>query len=203
MSRKPLKQGSTSIHTSELIEKLVVQAPDEAVDPDWLLGHLDKRSFGLLLLILGLLVIVPGVATIATVAVIFPGAEMLLGRSRPTFPRFLSKRPFDFERFKRFTQRIRPLLRAIEQLSRPRWMLPHGIARRLVGALVLFLALSAPLPLVNIIPGAIIVVLAIAYLQDDGLLLTFAVAAAFLSLAGFGWTAWKSIDGVMKWVGHS
>jgi hypothetical protein len=73
-----------------------------------LLGHLDKRSFRLLLLILGLLVIVPGVATIATVAVIFPSAETLLGRTRPTFPRFLSKRPFDFERFQRFTQRIRP-----------------------------------------------------------------------------------------------
>jgi hypothetical protein len=205
LSRKPLTQGSTSIHTSELLEKLVGQAPDEAVNLDWLLGHLDKRSFGLLLLILGLLVIVPGVATIASVAVVFPSAEMLLGRSRPTFPRFLSKRPFDFERFKRFTQRIRPLLRAIEHLSRPRWTLPHGIARRLVGALVLFLALSAlwPLPLVNIIPGAIIVILAIAYLQDDGLLLTLAVAAGFFSLAGFGWTAWKSIDTVMKWIGHS
>jgi hypothetical protein len=73
-----------------------------------------------------------------------------------------------------------------------------------LGALVLILALSTlwPLPLVNIIRGAIIVILAIAYLQDDGLLLTFAVAAAFLSLAGFAWTAWKSIDTVMKWIGH-
>jgi hypothetical protein len=71
-----------------------------------------------------------------------------------------------------------------------------------VGALVLLLALSAlwPLPLVNIIPGAIIVVLAIAYLLDDGLLLSFAVAAAFLSLAGSGFTAWKSIDTVMTWI---
>jgi hypothetical protein len=46
-------------HTSELLEKLVAQAPDGPVDLDWLLGHLDKRSFGLLLLLLGLLVIGP------------------------------------------------------------------------------------------------------------------------------------------------
>src|SRR6267142_827302 len=56
-------------HTSELLEKLVAQAPDGPVDLDWLLGHLDKRSFGLLL---GLLVIVPGVASIASLIVLFP-----------------------------------------------------------------------------------------------------------------------------------
>src|SRR5580692_9934399 len=53
-------------HTSELLEQLVAKAPDGPVDLEWLLGHLDKRSFGLLLLLLGLLVIVPGVASIAS-----------------------------------------------------------------------------------------------------------------------------------------
>ena len=139
-------------HTSVLIEELVAQAPDGPVDLDWLLGHLDKRSFGLLLLLLGLLVIVPGVASIATLMVIFPSVEMMLGRSRPSFPRFLSKRPFDFKRFKRLTEIVQPGLRAIENLSRPRWTLPHAAAHRLVGAVVFLLALSAiwPLPLVNV-----------------------------------------------------
>jgi hypothetical protein len=137
-----------------LIEELVAQAPDGPVDLDWLLGHLDKRSFGLLLL-LGLLVIVPGVASIATLMVIFPSVELMLGRSRPSFPRFLSKRPFDFKRFKRLTEIVQPGLRAIENLSRPLWTLPHAAAHRLVGAVVFLLALSAiwPLPLVNVIPG--------------------------------------------------
>jgi len=60
-----------------------------------------------------------------------------------------------------------------------------------------------PLPLVNVIPGAIIVLIAIAYLQEDGLLLAVAAAAAFLSLAGFGWTLWTSGGAVMQWIGHS
>jgi hypothetical protein len=190
--------------TSELFEELVAQAPDGPVDLDWLLGHLDKRSFGLLLLLLGLLVIVPGVASVATLMVIFPSVEMMLGRSRPSFPRFLSTRPFDFKRFKRFTERVRPWLRAIEHLSRPRWAVPQAIAGRLVGAIVLLLALSAlwPLPLINVIPGAIIVLVAIAYLQDDGLLLAVALTAALLSLTGFGWTVWMSAGAVMRWVGH-
>ena len=56
-------------HTSVLLEELVAKAPDGPVDLDWLLGYLDKRSFGFLLLLLGLLVIVPGVASIASLMV--------------------------------------------------------------------------------------------------------------------------------------
>jgi hypothetical protein len=192
-------------HTSVLVEELVAQAPGGPVDLDWLLSHLDKRSFGLLLLLLGLLVIVPGVASIASLMVLFPSVEMMMGRSRPTFPQFLSKRPFDFERFKRLAERVKPGLRAIENLSRPRWTLPHAAAGRLVGTIVFLLALSAvwPLPLVNVIPGAIIVLIAIGYLQEDGLLLAVAAAAAFLSLAGFGWTLWTSAEAMMRWIWHS
>jgi hypothetical protein len=192
-------------HTSVLIEELVAQAPDGPVDLDWLLGHLDKRSFGLLLLLLGLLVIVPGVASIATLMVLIPSVEMMLGRSRPAFPQFLAKRPFDFKRFKRLTEIVQPGLRAIENLSRPRWTLPHAVAGRLVGAIVFLLALPAiwPLPLVNVVPGAVIVLVAIAYLQEDGLLLAIAAAATFLSLAGFGWSVWTSAGAVMRWIGHA
>jgi hypothetical protein len=192
-------------HTSVLIDELVTQEPDGPVDLDWLLDHLDKRSFGLLLLLLGLLVIVPGVASIATLMVLFPSVEMMLGLSRPAFPKFLAKRSFDFERFKRLTKRVQPGLRAIESLSRPRWKLPHAVAGRLVGAIVFLLALSAiwPLPLVNVIPGAVIVLVAIAYLQEDGLLLAVAIAAALLSLTGFGWTVWTSAGAIMRWMGHA
>jgi hypothetical protein len=191
-------------HTSPLLEELLSQTPDGPVDLDWLLARLDKRSFGLLLLLLGLLVIIPGVASVASLIVIFPSVEMMLGRSRPTLPRFLSKRPFDFKRFKRFAERVQPGLWAIEKLSRPRWTIPHAAAGRLVGAVVFLLTLSAiwPLPLVNVIPGAIIVLIAIAYIQEDGLLLALASAAAFLTLAGFGWTVWTSAGALMRWIGR-
>ena len=189
-------------YTSQLLEDIVAQVPDGPVDLDWLLGRLEKRSFGLLLLMLGLLVIIPGVATVATLALLFPTVEMMLGRKAPTFPKLLSKRPFDFKRFKRFAEKVRPALRAIEGVSRPRWTLPPLITSRLVGAVIFALAWSAmwPLPFVNVIPGIMIVLIAIAFLQEDGLLLTVATVAASLSLMGFGWTAWKSAVAIMKWM---
>src|ERR1700744_3454418 len=189
-------------HTSELLENLVAKAPNKPIDLEWLLGHLEQRSFGLIVLLLGLLVIIPGVATIAVLAIFFPAVEMMLGRSTPTFPRFLSKRPFDFQRFKRFTEKIKPALHAIERVSRPRLTLPHAIAGRLVGAIIFVLAISAlwPLPLASVIPGIVMVLIAIAYLQEDGLLLLIGAAAAAISLGVFGWTVWSSAGAVMKWM---
>ncbi|KJC47256.1 hypothetical protein UP09_10390 [Bradyrhizobium sp. LTSP885] len=189
--------------TSELLEELVAQAPDGPVDLEWLLGHLDRRSFGLLLLLLGLLVIIPGVATIATLALLFPAVQMVLGRSAPSFPRFLSKRQFDFKRFKRFTVLVLPMLQAIERVSRPRWNARRDVTDRLIGLVVFLLALSAgwPLPLVNVIPGIVVVLIAIAYLQEDGLLLVVGLAAALMSLLGLGWTVWTSARALIGWMG--
>jgi hypothetical protein len=78
---------------------------------------------------------------------------------------------------------------------------PSGIAARQYTALPDRHGSLRPLPLVNVIPGAIIVLIAIAYLQEDRLLLAVAAAAAFLSLAGFGWTLWTSGGAVMRWIG--
>ena len=73
-------------HTSELLEQLVEKAPDTPIDLEWLLGHLEKRSFGLIVLLLGLLVIIPGVATIAILAIFFPALAIyeFVTKPRPT-----------------------------------------------------------------------------------------------------------------------
>jgi hypothetical protein len=189
-------------HTSDLLDALVSQVPDRPVDLDWLLGHLDRRSFGLILLMLGLLVIIPGVATVATIILLFPAVEMMFGRTGPTFPAFLSKREFDFSRFRRFTVRIRPALTAIERITKPRWSARRDTTDRLVGILVFVLALTAmwPLPLVNVIPGFLIAVVAIAYLQEDGALLLAVAVPAIAWIASFAWTVWASAGAIMRWI---
>jgi hypothetical protein len=189
-------------HTSDLLDALVSQVPDRPVDLDWLLGHLDRRSFGLILLMLGLLVIIPGVATVATIILLFPAVEMMFGRTGPTFPAFLSKREFDFSRFRRFTVRVRPALIAIERVTKPRLSARRDATDRLVGILVFVLALTAmwPLPLVNVIPGVLIAVVAIAYLQEDGALLLAVAVPAIAWIASFAWTVWASAGAIMRWI---
>jgi Exopolysaccharide synthesis, ExoD len=131
--------------------------------------------------------------------------EMMLGRSRPTFLQFLSKASFRFQAVQTCCGTSSAGASG-DRESEPASVDAASRRDRVSCRSRLFLlALSAfwPLPLVNVIPGAIIVLIAIAYLQEDGLLLAVAAAAAFLSLEDFGWTLWRSGGAVMRWIGHS
>lgn len=54
------------VQTSDLLKRLLNEAPKDKVDLDWLLGHLQKRAFGLLLLILAIAILVPGLGIVAS-----------------------------------------------------------------------------------------------------------------------------------------
>jgi hypothetical protein len=186
------------VHTSDLLVRLIDEAPKDSVDLDWLLGHLQKRAFGLLLLILAIAILIPGLGIAASVAIAFPAVEMMLARDRPSLPRFLTKRSFETKRFSKWAERFLPVLRFVEKVSRSRWHTPAEPTKRAVGLLVLVLAISGigPLPLINIPPALTIGLVAIAYLQEDGLLLAVAFAIAILLLAVFGFLIWTSTGAI-------
>jgi hypothetical protein len=119
----------------------------------------------------------------------------MLGSDRPTLPRFLTKRSFATQRFTTWTTRALPLLRAVQRISRSRWHMPVEATKRAVGFLVLSLAISSiwPLPLINVLPAVTIALLAIAYLQDDGLLVAVSFVVGMLSLLVFGFLVWTSV----------
>jgi hypothetical protein len=73
--------------------------------------------------------------------------------------------------------------------------MPVEATKRAVGFLVLSLAISGiwPLPLINVLPAVTIALLAIAYLQDDGLLVAVSFVVGMLSLLVFGFLVWTSV----------
>lgn len=60
------------VHTSDLLKRLIDEAPNDTVDLDWLLGHLQKRAFGLLLLVLAIAIVIPGLGIVASLPWPFP-----------------------------------------------------------------------------------------------------------------------------------
>jgi len=182
--------------TSVVLDGLLDQAPAEQVSLDWLMVRLGDRSFGLVLLLLALLGLLPGVSAVAGVLLVVPAVQMLLARPGPVFPRRVAARRFEARRLARVVRRVVPVLRWLERFIRPRWPTPFEATKRVVGGVTLLLSglLLAPVPLSNVPPGLAIALIAVAYLEEDGVVLCAALAAALLMLAVAGAVTWEAMS---------
>jgi hypothetical protein len=183
------------VPTSVVLAQLLKDLPQDHVNLAWLIGRLERRSFGLLLLLLALLGLAPGIATFTGVLLVFPAVQMMLGRENATLPRFVAARSISARHFARWSARVIPLFERMETLIRPRLHAPFQATKRLVGLVVLLLAATLvwPLPFSHIIPTLAIVLLAFAYLEEDGVLLCISLAAAFLSLCISAAIVWATM----------
>ena len=128
--------------TSAVLDGLLGPEAPERVTLGWLMDRLGDRSFGLVLLLLALLGLLPGASTLAGVLLAVPAVQMILARPGPVFPRRVSARPFDARRLARVVRRIVPVLRLMERFVRPRWATPFRATKRAIGGVVLLLAAS-------------------------------------------------------------
>ncbi|MEX0810061.1 MAG: exopolysaccharide biosynthesis protein [Dongiaceae bacterium] len=184
------------VPTSVALERLIAAAPADEVRVDWVVDRLDQRSFGLMMLVLGVFGLIPGVTTLAGILLLFPAVQMILGREQPALPRFVAGWRIRTTRLQRTLAHVRPLLRRMERIVHPRWLNPFGRSRRLVGFVVLLLAITMlpPVPLFHIVPAAAIILISFAFLEEDGLLLALGMAAAVISLAVTGMTVWGAMQ---------
>jgi hypothetical protein len=185
------------VPTSVVLNELLMDAPPN-VTLGWVLGRLQERSFGLVMLLLALIALVPGLSTFVGVLLLVPSVQMMLARHVPVLPRFVASRPLQTRRLASLIGRILPLLRPIETLVRPRWPTPFHATKRAVGGLILLLSLTliAPIPLSHIIPSGAIMLVALAYLEEDGVMLSIALAISILSLAITAGTVWATVVGI-------
>jgi hypothetical protein len=182
--------------TSVVLDELLGSLCSGYVTLDWRMGKLGSRSFGIVLLLLALLGLLPGVSAIAGLLLAVPASQMILARSGPVFPRRVATRRFEAQRLARMVRRIVPALRWLERFIRPRWVTPFEATKRVVGAVVLLLggALLAPVPLSNVPPALVITLIAVAYLEEDGILLCAGLAAGVAMLAVAAAVSWETVS---------
>lgn len=181
---------------SAVLGDMLAAAGTEHLTLDWLLGRMGGRSFGLVLLLLSIFGLLPGVSAFAAVLLMIPAIQMLLARSRPVFPRRLRSRRFEARRLAAFLRYVVPVLRWLERFVRPRWTTPVEATKRVVGGSVLLLSagLLAPVPLSNVPPALAIMLIAFAYLEEDGALLCGALAIALVIVAAVLLAAWETMS---------
>jgi hypothetical protein len=190
------------VAASVLLQRLHDEMPADHFTLGWLMHSLHKRSFGIIMLLIALAAIVPGLSIVAGLLLMIPAFQMVTGRSAPIFPSRIATRSLPTRHLAAVVQRSVPVLRYLERVIHPRWHTPIEATKRLVGAIVVMLSATLvfiPIPLSNVIPALVIALMSLAYIEEDGVLLSIAFLAAVIVLTVATVAAWEMVVGA-KWI---
>lgn len=187
---------------SEILRSLISDGGNDRLTLGDIETALGERSFGVLLLVLALLGMLPGVSLAAAIAMLPLCIQMIWGASKPWLPLWLRQRAVKRADFAAIVQKILPALAKLEQLLRPRYRhLTVRTAERLVGAvclvLVLFLLPPLPIPFSNMPFAFVIAVLALAIIERDGLLVAIGLCGGAALVGGAVVLGWVAIQEVL------
>ncbi len=199
---KPSADTRALVAASVVLQQLHDEVPSDHFTLGWLLHSLHKRSFGIILLLIALVAIAPGLSIVAGLLLMIPAFQMIAGKPAPVFPRRIAMHSLPTRKLAAAVQRSIPVLRYIEKVVHPRWHTPPEATKRLVGAAVVMLSATLvliPIPLSNVVPALVIALMALAYLEEDGVLLAVTLLAAVVVLMIAVAAGWEMVVGA-KWV---
>ena len=179
------------------LEELTLRVSEVAAENDrpsveTVIAAVGERSFGAILLLSGLVILVPlvgdipGVPTLMAIVVLLTSLQLLLGREYFWLPDWLLRRSTGGDGLHRAMRKARGPARVVDRLIRPRLSLfVEGPSRFGIALACLFIALLVPLmefvPFSANIAGAGLTMFGLAFIGRDGLM---AIAAFVLTLAG-------------------
>lgn len=171
-----MPNAHTTHRTTDLIRETLDSIEGDRVALGDLVDRFQQRAFGMLVLFLCLpaFIPVPGIAGITGPVIALLGLQMLFGLHRPWLPGFARRKTLEKKTFARFTTRMGRVLRVLERFCRPRahWLFDNAGNRASGFMLILYgLLLSLPIPFTNYIFGLILLSIAIAMIERDGVLL--------------------------------
>ncbi len=189
------------VPASVQLSRMLDRAEDSEVSIGWLMQQLGQRSFGLTFFVMAVIALLPGASTIVGVLLAWPAVQVVLGHDGAALPRLIARRMVGVESLARIIGIVTPRLAWIERLIRPRWPLPFETARRLTGVVMLLLGstMILPVPFGHILPALATMLLALAYLEEDGIAFLAAMIAALVSLAITVATVWGTVE-TIDWI---
>jgi hypothetical protein len=189
---------------SGILQRLRDEAPKDHFTLGWLMGTLHKRSFGVIMLLCAVVAVAPGISIVSGLLLMVTAIQMIEGRPAPVFPVGIAARPLPARHLANVLQRSLPVLRYLERVAHPRWPTPHEATKRVVGVAVFILGIAlvfTPLPLSNIPPALAIALISLAYLEEDGMLLSVGLLVAVVVMALQGFAVWEMLAGAKRLIG--
>jgi hypothetical protein len=198
--RPHLQSKPRRMPSSRVLEEVIHQASAEYVTVRWLTSTLHRHSFGIIMLSLGLLATTPVGSTVPGLILAIIAVQLIAGRAEPVFPHFIMARCLPTKQLLRLGGHAIHVLKYLEKAVHPRWPMTFEVAKHAVGVMVLLstlVLLLTPVPLSNVAPAMVISLIALAYVEEDGLALSVALLAAMI-LIGLGSAAvWGTIVGAV------
>jgi hypothetical protein len=186
--------------SSRVLQEVIRQAPAEYVTVGWLTSTLQRHSFGIIMLCLGLLATIPVGSSLPGFVLAIMAVQLVVGRTEPVFPHFIMTRRLQTTQLLRLGCRAIHVLKYLEKAVHPRWPMTFEVAKRAVGVIVLLMVLIlllTPMPLSNIAPAIVIAMISLAYVEEDGLLLSAAFLAAIILIGIASVAVWGAIVGAL------
>jgi len=186
--------------SSRVLQEIIRQAPAGYVTVGWLTSTLHQRSFGIVMLCLGLLATTPIGSSVPGFILAVMAVQLIVGRTEPVFPHFIMTRRLPTTQLLRLGSRAIHVLKYLEKAVHPRWPMTFEVAKRAVGVIILLLAvvlLLTPMPLSNVAPAMVISMISLAYVEEDGLLLSAAFLAAIMLIGIASAAVWGAIVGAI------
>ncbi len=146
-----------------------------------LIDGLDKRAFGLSILILAIPCLVPGLpgAQLIAIPIFLLALQVAIGRREPWLPGAAMRatvRPGWLNATADFADMR---LRWAERLSRPRWrFIANPAGDRITGLILAIAAITIMLPITNTVPSLAVTLAAVGLLQRDGVFMAAGMLVA-------------------------
>lgn len=177
-------ESHSTIHTSVILRRLMDNAPSDYFTLNWVVASMPNRSYGIVIFFLGLISFIPIISIFSRLMIMLFALQIIIGYHSPVLPERIMMRALPSRHLTQLPPYTFSVLTYIEKTIRPRWEVFLGV-RRLSGAIVFLISLIsllAPVPFANVPAGAITVLIALAYLEHDGLLLVLTQIAGLTML---------------------
>ena len=167
---------------SQRLAAIVAEDGPERLTFTDLAGRLHSRAWGGLLFIfaaINAIPLPPGVNVFFAIPLMIVSAQMALGRATPWFPSRIDRRGVSKDELRKLIEKMEWVEVRVERLLKPRLASLTGRpATRIIGVVCFLLALLTTLPIVHVVPAAVVVLFGLALIYRDGALVIAATAAA-------------------------
>jgi hypothetical protein len=184
-----IKKETSQEKTSALLKRIAENMTGEKIHVGILLYRLRRRSFGGLFFFLALMSLIPGISIFSGILMIILSVQLSIGLRAPLLPRFISEYSLNVDYLKIILNRTAKKIETVERYIKPR-ILPLTQTPFTIIFGVLIFCLSAvvmvPLPFTNLVPAIAISIIALGFLERDGLIVLVGTAISILAIS-LGW----------------